>query len=41
MIIIEDDPHPSPRHDVEASPVRKQDLRQMFARLRRGSSERI
>jgi type II secretory pathway predicted ATPase ExeA len=41
MIIIEDDPHPGPRHEAEASPVRKQDLRQMFARLRRGSSERI
>jgi type II secretory pathway predicted ATPase ExeA len=41
MIIIEDDPHPGPRHDAEASPVRKQDLRQMFARLRRGASERI
>jgi type II secretory pathway predicted ATPase ExeA len=41
MIIIEDDPHPALRHDTEASPVRKQDLRQMFARLRRGANERI
>jgi len=41
MIIIEDDPHPGRRVDTEASPVRKQDLRQMFARLRRGVNERI
>ena len=36
MIIIEDDPHVGAATDAEAKPVRKQDFRQMFQRLRRG-----
>lgn len=37
MIIVEDEPHVGAAGDVAIKPVRKQDFRQMFARLRRGS----
>ena len=37
MIIVEDDPHVGPAGDGAIKPVRKQDFRQMFARLRRGT----